>query len=171
MAVDVIVLNGGSSSGTTSIGRHLQDQLVRPWLLLGVDDLIDVAPSSVISYGPEGEVVLGEQWRALEAAWSHGVAAMARAGAGVIIDDVFLDGALSQQRTSDHLEGLDVLWVGVRCAPEVAAARERARGDRPVGMAARQADAVHRGVVYDVEVDSASASAEECARRIAGRVT
>lgn len=170
MAVDVVVLNGGSSSGTTSIGRCLQELLPWPWLLLGVDDLIDVAPSSVISYGARGEVVLGEQWRALEAAWSRGVAAMARAGAGVIIDDVFLEGALSQQRTRDSLEGLDVLWVGVRCAPEVATAREQARGDRPAGMAAGQAEVVHRGVVYDVVVDSGCASAQECVALIAARM-
>lgn len=61
MAVDVVVLNGGSSAGKTSIGRCLQDLLPRPWLLLGVDDLIDVGPSSLISYGPRGEVVLGDQ--------------------------------------------------------------------------------------------------------------
>lgn len=171
MAIDVVVLNGGSSSGKTSIGRCLQELLPRAWLLLGVDDLIDVAPSSLVSYGPQGEVVLGDQWRALEAAWSRGVAAMAHAGAGVIIDDVFLEGALSQQRTSKYLEGLGVLWVGVHCASEVAVARERARGDRPAGMAAGQAKAVHRGVVYDVVVDSSSASPEDCARLIAARVT
>jgi chloramphenicol 3-O phosphotransferase len=171
MAVDVVVLNGGSSAGKTSIGRRLQDLLPRPWLLLGVDDLIDVAPSSLVSYGPQGEVVLGDQWRALEAAWSRGVAAMARAGAGVIIDDIFLDGAVSQQRASEHLEGLQVLWVGVHCDPEVAAARERARGDRPAGMAVGQAIAVHRGVVYDLVVDSSTTSPQECAALIAARVT
>ena len=96
---------------------------------------------------------------------------MARAGAGVIIDDVFLDGAVSQQRTSEYLEGLEVLWVGVRCAPDVAAARERAREDRPAGMAAAQAEAVHRGVVYDLVVDSSTSSPEECARRIATHLT
>jgi chloramphenicol 3-O phosphotransferase len=170
VAVGVVVLNGGSSAGKTSIGRCLQDLLPRPWLLLGVDDLIEVAPSSLVSYGPHGKVVFGAQWRALEAAWSRGVAAMARAGAGVIIDDVFLDGAVSQQRTSEYLEGLEVLWVGVHCAPDVAAARERARGDRPAGMAAGQAVAVHCGVVYDLVVDSSAATPKECARLIAARV-
>ena len=96
---------------------------------------------------------------------------MARAGAGVIIDDVFLDGAVSQQRTSENLEGLEVLWVGVHCAPDVAAARERARGDRPAGMAVGQARAVHRGVVYDLVVDTSTASPMECASLIAARVT
>ncbi len=171
MAVDVVVLNGGSSAGKTSIGRCLQGLLPRPWLLLGVDNFIDVAPSLLVSYGQQGEVVLGDQWRALEAAWSIGVAAMARAGAGVIIDDVFLDGAVSQQRTSEYLEGLEVLWIGIHCAPEVAAARERARGDRPAGMAVGQAAAVHRGVVYDLLVDSSTASPRECASLIAARMT
>lgn len=170
MGVDVVVLNGGSSAGKTSIGRCLQALLPRPWLLLGVDDLIHVAPPSSVSYGPQGEVVLGGGWRALESAWSRGVAEMARAGAGVIIDDVFLDGAVSQQRTGEHLAGLEVLWVGVQCAPEVAAARERARGDRPTGMAAGQATAVHRGVVYDLVVDSGTASPDECAGLIAERM-
>lgn len=96
---------------------------------------------------------------------------MARAGAGVIIDDVFLDGAVSQQRTREHLDGLDVLWVGVRCDAEVAAERERARGDRPTGMAAAQAEVVHRGVNYDLVVDSTESSPDECARRIATHLT
>lgn len=171
MAVGVVVLNGGSSAGKTSIGRCLQNVLPRPWLLLGVDDLINAAPSSLISYGPHGEVVFSDQWRALETAWSRGVASMARAGAGVILDDVFLDGAVSQQRTSEYLKGLEVLWVGVQCAPEVAAARERVRGDRPTGMAAAQAEAVHRGVTYDLIVDSSTSSPEECARRITTHLT
>lgn len=170
MAVDVVVLNGGSSAGKTSIGRCLQALSPRPWLLIGVDDLVDVAPASAISFGPAGEVVLGEQWRELEAAWSRGVAEMARAGVGVILDDVFLDGALSQQRTAARLDGLAVLWVGVRCDPDVASARERARGDRVVGMAARQAEVVHRGVVYDLEVDTSAATSEECAGVIAARL-
>ena len=88
----------------------------------------------------------------------------------MIIDDVFLDGAVSQQRTGEHLAGLEVLWVGVQCAPEVAAARERERGDRPTGMAAGQATAVHRGVVYDLVVDSGTASLDQCAALIAARV-
>lgn len=171
VTIDVVVLNGGSSAGKTSIGRCLQRLLPRPWLLIGVDDLIDVAPSWLISYGPDGEVILGDQWRAVETAWSRGVAEMARAGVGVIIDDVFLDGTVSQERTRASLAGLEVLWVGVQCDPDIAAERERARGDRPVGMAAGQALRVHDDVTYDVVVDSGVHSAEECARMIVDRLT
>jgi chloramphenicol 3-O phosphotransferase len=100
-----------------------------------------------------------------------GVAAMAQAGARIIVDDVFLGGAASQQRWQQALGPLPVLWVGVRCDGAVAAAREIARGDRPAGMAASQAEVVHQGVSYDVEVDTTHTEALDCARTIAARVT
>jgi chloramphenicol 3-O phosphotransferase len=100
-----------------------------------------------------------------------GVAAMARARARVIIDDVFLSGAGSQRRTRAALDGLDVLWVGVRCAPDIAAGREVARGDRTGGMAASQAVMVHKDVVYDVEVDTGHTESLDCARLIAAHVS
>lgn len=88
----------------------------------------------------------------------------------MIIDDVFLDGVVSQERTRSRLSGLEVLWVGVHCAPDIAAAREQARGDRPVGMAAGQALRVHDGVAYDLVVDTGAATPEKCARLIADRL-
>lgn len=173
----VIVLNGGSSSGKTGIARCLQAILPQPWIRLGVDDLIGALPPGVvdegsgIAFGQHGEVLIGSGFREIEAAWMAGIAAMARAGARVIIDDVFLGGAASQERMRASLAGLDVLWVGVHCAPEVAAAREIARGDRVGGMAVSQATLVHEGVTYHVEVDTSRAEALECARAIAEHAT
>ncbi|MFD5092889.1 chloramphenicol phosphotransferase CPT [Amycolatopsis thailandensis] len=177
-ATRVIVLNGGSSSGKSAIARSLQTVLPEPWLTLGVDTLIDAMPASVdegIDFAADGGVSVGSGFRRLEDAWMTGVAAMARAGARVIIDDVFLGGAASQQRwraglDGAGLDGLDVLWVGVRCDGAVAAAREAARGDRVVGMAETQAEVVHRGVVYDLEVDTGVKDALDCAREIAARI-
>jgi chloramphenicol 3-O phosphotransferase len=59
----------------------------------------------------------------------------------------------------------------VRCDPDIAVGREIARGDRAVGMAATQADVVHRDVVYDIEVDTSHTESLECAGVIAARVT
>jgi chloramphenicol 3-O phosphotransferase len=168
-----IVLNGGSSSGKTAIARCLQAILPRPWISMSVDDLLDALPPSLmgpgsgIAFGQQGEVTLGDGFREIEAAWMTGLAAMARAGARIIIDDVFLGGAASQERIRAHLEGLEVLWVGVRCAPEIAVGREIARGDRVSGMAASQAEMVHKGVVYDIEVDPSHTEPLDCARAIA----
>jgi chloramphenicol 3-O phosphotransferase len=96
---------------------------------------------------------------------------MARAGARVIVDDVFLGAAASQKRWQAVLGDLSVLWVGVRCDGAVAAGREIARGDRNPGMAVSQADAVHEGVSYDLEVDTTHTEAIECARTIAEHVS
>ena len=38
------------------------------------------------------------------------------------------------------------------------------------GMAASQADVVHQGVVYDLQVDTTHTEALECARAIAARL-
>ena len=177
MATQVIVVNGGSSAGKSAIVRCLQAVLPDPWLSTGVDVLIEALPPSLsgggsggLRLGANGEVGTGEGFRAVENAWTSGFAAMARAGARVIIDDVFLDGAVSQERTRALLDGLEVLWVGVHCDAAVAAGRETARGDRVAGMAASQAQAVHRGVVYDVEVDTTRTEAITCAHAIADHV-
>jgi chloramphenicol 3-O phosphotransferase len=172
----VIVLNGGSSSGKSGIARCLQAVLPDPWLALGTDTLVAAMPAAMqasdagIEFAPDGDVVVGPRFRTLEAAWIEGVAAMARAGARVIVDEVFLGGAASQARWRQALHELRVLWVGVRCDREVAADREVARGDRIGGMAAAQADLVHQGVDYDLEVDTTHAESMACARTIAARV-
>ena len=176
MTTQVIVLNGGSSSGKSGITRCLQAVLPHPWLALGVDTLIQAMPGSSrmaaagIEFAPAGEVIVRPEFRALEAAWIQGIAAMAHAGARIVVDEVFLGGAASQQRWKQALDPLRVLWVGVRCDRAVAAGRETARGDRVTGMAASQADLVHLGVVYDLQVDTTRAEALDCARAIAARV-
>lgn len=176
MPTQVIVLNGGSSSGKTGIARCLQAILPEPWLHIGIDDLLDALPPSLtsadsgITFGHHGEISLGDEFRALQAAWIDGVAAMARSGARIIFDDVFLGGAASQERVRSHMEGLGVLWVGVRCDSEIAEGREIARGDRAIGMAARQAELAHQGVVYDIEVDTSHAESLDCARAIAAQL-
>ncbi|MFB9990508.1 chloramphenicol phosphotransferase CPT [Deinococcus oregonensis] len=176
MAPQIIVLNGGSSSGKSEIARCLQTLLPEPWLTLGVDTFIDVLPASLrnsaagIEFGSDGQVTTGAEFRQLDVAWSHGIGAMARAGARVIVDEVFLGGATSQGRWRSALQGLEVLWVGVHCEPEVAQGREAARGDRVPGMAQLQAKIVHQGVIYDLEVNTTHAGALECARTIAAHL-
>ncbi|MEV6166296.1 chloramphenicol phosphotransferase CPT [Streptomyces sp. NPDC052052] len=177
MTTQVIVLNGGSSSGKSGIVRCLQSVLPDPWLAFGVDTLVDAMPASMratdsgIEFAPDGEVVVGAEFRRLEAAWIEGIASMGRAGARIVVDEVFLGGAASQQRWQKALVGLQVLWVGVRCDSAVAAAREIARGDRVTGMAAAQAEVVHHGVVYDLEVDTTRRESLDCARIIADHIT
>jgi chloramphenicol 3-O phosphotransferase len=143
-----------------------------------IDDLIRARPggggptgaAGSIEFGPDGSVTVGEDFRRAEASWYAGLAAIGRCGTGLILDEVFLGGARSQERLAAAMAGLPVVWVGVRCDPEVAAARERHRPDRVGGMARLQALQVHEGVVYDLVVDTAAASAADCARIIASHL-
>jgi chloramphenicol 3-O phosphotransferase len=173
VTTQVIVLNGGSSSGKSGIARCLQAVLPDPWLLLGVDTLIEAMPGAGvgIEFGGDGGVTIGPEFQVLEDAWMAGVAAMVRAGARIIVDDVFLSGAASQQRWQRALDGLDVLWVGVHCDSAVAAGRELARGDRARGMAESQAEVVHKDVAYTVEVDTTHTESLAYAQTIAAHVT
>src|SRR6185312_13588204 len=108
----VIVLNGGSSSGKTSIARSLQRLLGTTWMTLGVDDLIRALPGGdeiddlvraqnggepvgtegPVEFGPDGSVAVGDGFRRAEASWYAGLAAIGRCGTGLIIDEVFLGG-------------------------------------------------------------------------------
>jgi chloramphenicol 3-O phosphotransferase len=173
---DVILLNGSSSSGKSTIARSLQSILLEPWLTFGVDSLLEAMPERLkmggegIGIGPATEISVGPAFRAVEAIWLQGIATMAHAAAKIIVDEVFLGGATSQDRWRAVLGGLDVLWVGIHCDPEVLAQRELTRGDRVPGMASHQAVVVHAGVSYDLEVDTTSASPAECAELIAQHV-
>jgi chloramphenicol 3-O phosphotransferase len=154
-----VVLNGGSSAGKTTLGRSLQSALSDTWLLLGIDLLIWMLPPRMINDAKgltvhEGVIVRGDLFMSLYAGFQSAVATLARSGVNVLLDDLTLDGTADQQRWSDALEGLDVLWVGVRCAPPIAAERESRRQSRLPGIARHQAESVHVGVRYDVEVDT-----------------
>ena len=174
MRPGVIVLNGGSSSGKSSIATCLQRRLEGTWLTLGIDDLIramshgpaDTTAGGTLEFTSDGSVVVGAAFRRAETGWSEGLAAMARAGTDLIIDEVFLGGGESQARLRTALMGLSVVWVGVQCQPVVAEARELQRADRNIGMARHQAERVHRGVEYDVVVDTSETAPDDCAAAI-----
>lgn len=88
----VIVLNGGSSSGKSSIARALQENLPGTWLTFGVDTFVDALPArgdsprAGITFEPDGTITLSAEHRALERNWYTGLSAMARAGSRLILD-------------------------------------------------------------------------------------
>ena len=95
-----------------------------------------------------------------------GIAAIVASGVGVIVDEVFLDGAAAEERVQSALAGVGVLWVGVTCDPDVARAREALRPDRVTGQFDSQAYVVHDGVTYDLVVDTSEATSDSCAATI-----
>ncbi len=92
----MIIVNGGSSAGKSSIVRRMQDQFRDPWLATSIDDFVASLPRELqqsadgFDVSAEGAVQIRETFTRLETAWMTGIAATARAGAPAIVDDVFL---------------------------------------------------------------------------------
>jgi chloramphenicol 3-O phosphotransferase len=86
-------------------------------------------------------------------AYQAGVAAAARVGLNVIVDEVVIDKTSSDDWTG-ALAGVDVVWVGIRCSAEVAEQRNRVRGDRFAGLARAQTVTAHQHARYDFEIDT-----------------
>jgi chloramphenicol 3-O phosphotransferase len=179
VTADVIVLNGGSSSGKSTLAEHIQRGLSGIWLVLGVDDLIralsygptDTSAGGSLNFLPDGSIIVTDKFRRAESAWRNGMAGIVTEGIGVILDEVFLDGGESQGQLAESIKDLTVVWIGVRCEPEVAEARELRRGDRVHGQARDQALRVHEGVRYDFVVDTTLKAPNECAADITEYVT
>ena len=97
--------------------------------------------------------------------YHRAVAGMAAAGNNVVVDHVLSE----DWRLPDCLELFSAahgVLVGVRCSLEELERREQARGDRPAGLAAMQFQRVHAHGVYDLECDTTTAGARDCARQI-----
>jgi chloramphenicol 3-O phosphotransferase len=141
------------------LARALQSALPDPWLLLGIDLFIWTLPPYLINDPRglsvfEGVITRGDVFMALYSAFQRSVATLVANGVDVILDDVALDGVADQQRWVDALKGFEVFWIGVRCAPEIAAEREARRQSRLPGTARNQALVVHSDVRYDIDVDT-----------------
>ncbi|MFH8568113.1 chloramphenicol phosphotransferase CPT family protein [Streptomyces sp. NPDC017993] len=156
----IIFLNGTSSSGKSSIAEALLGTLDETCFHMPVDSFHAMRSRRELS--PDDlRSVLHRTWRGFHRA----VAGMAEGGNTVVVDHV-----LSQPWRLRDCLGLfaprDVVFVGVRCSLPELERRERARGDRPTGLAAGQMENVHAHGVYDIECDTTTTGPMECAQQI-----
>ncbi|MBO9453195.1 AAA family ATPase [Tropicibacter sp. R16_0] len=147
----VILLNGPSSSGKSSLARALQAQADAPFWHISLDHLRDggILPMDRFRSGDL-------DWKAHRARVFDGLHAMASAAADAGNNLIF-EHILEKPTWIDTLKGSlgahDVLFVGVYCDLDVLNTRERERGDRPIGSAALDHASVHVGRTYDITVD------------------
>jgi chloramphenicol 3-O phosphotransferase len=166
----ILLLNGTSSSGKTSVLRALQEVLDEPYLDAGIDKFLWMLPKRYLER-PLWDDVLGLADRAgplghtLISGMHRAIAELSRAGLNVVADHVLVDPRWLQECATLFAD-LPAYLVGIRCPLEVLEERERSRRDRTWGQARAQFDLVHAHGVYDVEVDTSLSSPQECALQI-----
>lgn len=133
----IILLNGASSSGKSTLARRLQAALPTPFLLLSSDmlaengclppqrDLISTDTDNVWSWQ-------GRMRPKFFAGFHRTIAGFARAGNDVIVDHI-VEYETWWDELVVMLEELDVWLLGVRCEVEEVERREKSRGDRKLG--------------------------------------
>ena len=183
MSGRVILLNGSSSAGKTTLAHAIQRLSTRPIQHISLDQFRDgmcgryrgmnskpgepgtrglnvipaPGPTTELSFGDVGQLTLRGMRRA--------IAAFATVGIDVVADDLLLEPSF----LADYLvalDGLAVTFVGVRCPFAVVDERERARPGRFPGTAKAHFERVHVGCRYDVEVDTSELSPRQCAEAI-----
>jgi len=171
---NIIILNGTSSSGKTSIVRALQETLPEPYLEAGLDKFIFMLPKRYLSQ-PLWDEVLGQADRGgplghrLVYGMHQAIVALSVSGNHVIAEHVLLERSWVADCAHVFSE-LPAMFVGVHCPLAVVEEREKARQDRTLGQARKQFDVVHAHAVYDLEVDTAAMTVNACARTIKDRL-
>jgi chloramphenicol 3-O phosphotransferase len=130
----IVLLNGPSSSGKSTLAQAVARRLATPWLVLPVDLFHQIRTR------PDAELT-DRQWHDVfhrtRAAYHRALVGAASSGMDVLGDHV-LD---EPWRLDDLLRltvGIDVLLVHVTCSPKELRRREKLRGDRDRGSALHQ---------------------------------
>lgn len=150
-ASHIIFLHGPSSSGKSTLAAALRAHADLPFWHISIDHLRD---GNVL---PMGRIASGDfAWRDLRGQVFDGfhgsLAAYATEGNNLIVEHI-----LDTPGWADDLKTLltpfDVFFVGIHCALPELRHREAARGNRPAGSAEQDFHSVHKGRIYDIEVN------------------
>jgi len=161
----IIILNGPSSSGKSTLSRNLQKIWPVPLYYLSYDLLEEhMAPYLYSRHSYEGFPSPVKDF--LDVMYTLAASA-AESGRDVVIDNCLFDTEDIDTLCRERLNGLEQVWVRVKLDQEELDRREIARGDRAIGKARWQAEHItpKEDDAYDVIVDTANPSAD-CAKAI-----
>ncbi|WP_337658475.1 chloramphenicol phosphotransferase CPT family protein [Sphingorhabdus sp. Alg231-15] len=157
----VIVLNGASSSGKSTLARALQFELTDTYLHCQLDAFWNMTPPTIPASSAN--------FPRMKLAMAKSVKALAETGHNVIVDIIY-SGLKSHLEFSSTLDGIGVLVIKLDCKLDELERRELERGDRKLGLAKSQLDVVHEEIPYDLELDTSISSPAECVEEIVARI-
>ncbi|KMN50148.1 MULTISPECIES: chloramphenicol phosphotransferase CPT family protein [Burkholderia] len=157
----IVVLNGPSSSGKSTLSRYLCENLDERPLHVELDVFRSMEPANYWDVEkPLVEIRVAALCRAINAT----AATFSRHGQAVIVDHVLSSDAWRYML--EDLVELPVLIIGVSCTLKVLIEREQARGDRKIGLAESQFHSIHANRHYDYVVDTSSSNGVECGQQV-----
>ena len=188
----IILLNGCSSSGKTTLAVKLQQLLQEPYQHMALDQFRDGMPSRVRGLNsPAGDpgasglnvvpaqqngkwvtqIQFGDYGEKVLKAMRRSIARFAEMGCNVIVDDLLF----KREYLEDYMSVLNpekTWFIGVKCSLDVVLAREALRPGRFPGTAVSHYEQVHEhGLGYDLEVDTSAATPRQVAQSIVDRIT
>lgn len=169
----LLVLNGTSSSGKTSISAELIKQKEIPFYHVSIDDFFMNYNDFINNKYPDEpvreidhQVVSQILDDSIVSVYYSTIKLLSEMGFNVIVDTVF-DNDKRFNEFWDHFAArTTTLFVGVLCSREELIRREQARGDRQIGLVDAQFDSVYSFDEYDLEVNTEEWTPAECAEQI-----
>lgn len=181
----IIVLNGPSGSGKSSIQKEFQKLMITNlWIKVGIDNLFDSVMPDITSENIHfwqsnnpirwveesqdsdgNKVIIGPQGEKVAYAMNSAIAAYAKNGCNVIVDYIAYD-----QKWLNDLQkkcsAFTTYYVAVEIPLDVLEQREEDRGTSPKGHARSHYFNVYGDTKYNVVVNSGSSSAQEIAQEL-----
>ena len=160
----VILLNGASSAGKSTLARNLQLLLKEAAMIFSMDDYLAMSRGkheTALDAVRESGLPFIESFHAA-------IAEAARKGALVIVDHVIGESRRWIQDLLNRLDGIPRILVRVECRQDVLLERERRRTDRTPAPAhaQRQHAGIHRHFPHDFSIDTSADTPRKCAMRL-----
>ena len=163
----IILLNGVSSSGKSTLGLALQDTFPEKYFLFSQDGFSETWPYKYWKEDNDGIYIETMKYM------NKTVRMLAESGVNIIIDHLFLDngkpnatGVAVLHDCVQNFINLPVLFIRVDCDFDELDRRERWRGDRGVGTAEWQLKELYPKHTYDMVINTSAMSIICCAEEI-----
>lgn len=187
----IILLNGPSSVGKTSIQNAFQKMAEDYFLRAGIDTFFDALietpdlssfqeTKKFDQYTPQGEYIRGvemthdDQNRPIVTlkigpagdriihGMHRAILGYALAGNNIIVDYILYKTSWINDLL-EVFEGHRIYLIGVSAPLSLVEEREKSRATSPVGHARSHYDSVHQSMIYDYQIDTSMLSPEEAA--------
>lgn len=160
MKKQIILLNGPSSSGKSTLSKALQglieEKINEKYVIISIDDFMKLSTDETIYEDDVFEISGDMCTSALEAL---------KTSSGVIIDHVITSERIFRQLTA-MLGQYRILFVHVTCPLNVLFQREHARKNRCPGSAESSYTYLFPKDEYDLTVDTSIMAPAECSAKI-----